>query len=229
MDSRRFASTFVPPMLVLAACAGGVPQQPPRTSALDVAAEEYVRLVLAVGRHDALYVDAYYGPPAWKTESEAGTPMPLAELLARTRALLDEVRRAAAPADRARYLEKQLIAVEGHLRRLSGEPMTLTQECRALYDADPPHHDATEFAAAQAVLESLVPGEGPLGPRIETLRRLLRHLDSSFKVPPARHQHGAVIQQGRGRVPPGRRHRADRLEGAGRSGMGGGPAEQRAQ
>jgi hypothetical protein len=30
-------------------------------------AERYVRLVLALGQHDADYVDAYYGPPEWRT------------------------------------------------------------------------------------------------------------------------------------------------------------------
>ena len=38
---------------------------------MNTLAEQYVRLVLAVGQHDADYVDAYYGPPAWRTEAEA--------------------------------------------------------------------------------------------------------------------------------------------------------------
>ena len=29
-------------------------------------AERYVKLVLAMGQHDVSYVDAYYGPPAWR-------------------------------------------------------------------------------------------------------------------------------------------------------------------
>ena len=33
-------------------------------------AEPYVKLVLAVGQHDADYVDAFYGPPEWRTEAE---------------------------------------------------------------------------------------------------------------------------------------------------------------
>ena len=142
-----------------------------RPSRLDAVAEAYVKLVLAVGRHDPLYVDAYYGPPAWKTEAEAGAPVPLIELLGRTRALLDDTRAADGPGDRKRYLEKQLVAVEGHLRRLNGERMTLTEECRVLYDAEAPHHDVAEFAAAQEALEKIVPGAGPLGPRIEALRK----------------------------------------------------------
>ena len=33
-------------------------------------AEAYVRLVLAVGRHDPAYVDAYYGPAEWQRDVE---------------------------------------------------------------------------------------------------------------------------------------------------------------
>ncbi len=33
---------------------------------MNVVAESYVKLVLALGQHDAAYVDAYYGPPEWK-------------------------------------------------------------------------------------------------------------------------------------------------------------------
>jgi len=43
-------------------------------------AEQYVRLVLAVGQHDADYVDAYYGPPEWRKEAEA-QKLPLTEVL----------------------------------------------------------------------------------------------------------------------------------------------------
>jgi len=154
---------LVPLSTLLQGCAGA-----PR---LDAVAESYVKLVLAVGRHDALYVDAYYGPPAWQTEAARGEPAPLPGLLATTRALRRDLEAAEGPADRKRYLDKQLVAVEAHLRRLSGERMTLTEECRALYDADPPHHDVEEFQAAHATLESLVPGTGPLGPRIEALRK----------------------------------------------------------
>ena len=157
------AIALAPLAMLLDGCAS-----PPR---LDALAESYVKLILAVGRHDELYVDAYYGPPAWRTEAAVGEPVPLRDLLARARALRRDVSNAPGPADRKRYLDKQLEAVEAHLRRLSGERMSLTEECRALYDADPPHHDVAEFQAAHETLERLVPGSGPLGPRIEALRK----------------------------------------------------------
>ena len=44
--------------------------RPPERSSMDSIAQQYVRLVLALGQHDADYVDAYYGPPEWKTEAQ---------------------------------------------------------------------------------------------------------------------------------------------------------------
>ena len=50
---------------------------------MDDLAEHYVKLVLAVGVHDADYVDAYYGPPEWReaataraAASSSSTPTP---------------------------------------------------------------------------------------------------------------------------------------------------------
>ena len=37
---------------------------------MNAAAERYVHLVLALGQHDPDYVDAFYGPPEWKTQAE---------------------------------------------------------------------------------------------------------------------------------------------------------------
>ena len=51
-------------------------------------AEAYVKLVLAVGKHDANYVDAFYGPAEWKQAAEAAGKRPLPELLGEARYLL---------------------------------------------------------------------------------------------------------------------------------------------
>jgi hypothetical protein len=45
--------------------------QPQPPDPLRSAAERYVKLVLAVGQHDADYVDAFYGPAEWRKEAEA--------------------------------------------------------------------------------------------------------------------------------------------------------------
>lgn len=154
------------------------PRAADAAAALDGAADAYVHLVLAVGRHDAGFVDAYYGPAAWQAEVDKGAPVPIAELRARTRSLLEEVRRQPRSARRL-FLEKQLVAVGGFLRRLAGERMSLAEESRLLFDITPPvcHRDALE--AARARLEALLPGEGTLAERLEAAR-------ASVEVPPAK-------------------------------------------
>jgi len=77
-----------------AAPSGGVRGEAPEMKDI---AESYVKLVLAVGRHDADYVDSYYGPPDWKAEAErAGRP--LAEIQVEAEGLL--ARLACASGDR---------------------------------------------------------------------------------------------------------------------------------
>src|SRR5687768_17113723 len=59
------------PLMVLLACGVlGVAEQH-ATDPLRGVAERYVKLVLALGLHDADYVDAYYGPPEWRKQVEA--------------------------------------------------------------------------------------------------------------------------------------------------------------
>jgi hypothetical protein len=156
---------------LLAACASGRDATDP----LGPASERYVRLVLAIGRHDPGYVDAYYGPPAWREEAAKGDPVAVRALLDTARALLAEVR-GAPPSERRTFLEAQLVAAEGFLRRLAGERFTLSEEARILYAVDPPVHTVEEFGATLERLDALVPGEGDLHTRIEALR-------SRFLVP----------------------------------------------
>jgi hypothetical protein len=192
----------VPAMIALAACASGGSGS--AKGALDAAAESYVKLVLAVGRHDPNYVDAFYGPPAWKAEAEAAEPVALPELARGARDLLATVRAAKGPADRKRYLEKQLVAVYAEVRRLSGERFTLDDECEALFDARPPRHDVAEFQAAHDALEKLVPGTGPLADRIEAMRRAIRvpreHVEATVRAALATARASGAPQAG---LPPG--------------------------
>src|SRR6188768_2883232 len=86
------------------ALAAGLGRQAPKTPAtkgspMDTIAEQYVKLVLAMGQHDADYVDAYYGPPEWKKEAET-SKVDLETIGLRARALradLERQPRTAAP------------------------------------------------------------------------------------------------------------------------------------
>src|SRR5918993_2582759 len=64
-------------LLVLATGAVMTSAQTTAADPLRAIAERYVRLVVAVGQHDADYVDAYYGPPEWRKQAEAAKrPIP---------------------------------------------------------------------------------------------------------------------------------------------------------
>ena len=145
-------------------------------SALNPFAERYVRLVLALGQHDADYVDAYYGSPEWRADAEARR-ISLSEIELRAQALIQELAAAAPPADagelvllRHQYLVRQLEALRARLSMLSGTRLTFDEESKALYDAVAPTHTPEEFQATIASLDARLPGEGPLLQRFEAFR-----------------------------------------------------------
>jgi hypothetical protein len=146
-------------------------------------AEGYVRLVLALGQHDADYVDAYYGPPEWKTEADAAK-VPLDQLGERAKRLTEALGKVPAPAGeleqlRAKYLERQIAAAAARIRMLQGERLTFDQESQALYDAVAPTLPESHFQAILDQLDKAIPGKGPLVGRYEAFRR-------EFVVPPDR-------------------------------------------
>jgi hypothetical protein len=151
-------------------------------------AERYVKLVLAVGRHDGDFVDAFYGPAEWRKEAEAAkTPLP--DLDRQAAALEADV--AATPAAppsaadkelwslRRLYLARQLAAVRTKVAMLQGKRLTFDEESRALYDAVAPTHTEAEFESILKQIEARVPGEGTLIQRYERFKQ-------AFVIAPAR-------------------------------------------
>lgn len=144
----------------------------------------YVRLVLALGQHDADYVDAYYGDPAVRKQAEADK-LSLADIESRASTLEADVTKAALPTSktdaelwrqRKQYLQRQLSALRARLSMLEGKRLTFDQESDALYDAVAPRHTEAEFSAILAKLESKLPGTGPVIRRYEAFKE-------SFIVP----------------------------------------------
>lgn len=140
---------------------------------MDRAAEEYVRLVLAVGVHDDGYVDAYYGPAAWREEA-AVEDAPLAAIRARADAALARLPpthdRDDMEGRRARYLRHQLSALVAYVRQLDGERLTFDEESHALYDAVAPEHPDDHFATLLDELNDELPGGGSPAARYEAFR-----------------------------------------------------------
>jgi hypothetical protein len=140
-----------------------------------VVAEAYVRLVLAVGQHDADYVDAYYGPPEWSAEA-AATPLPLPEIERRAVAILESLdedpARDTSAMDHLRraYLRRQLEALAARVRMLQGDRLSFDDEARALYDVTPPTHGEQHFQAIVSRLDAVLPGRGPVPERYVAYR-----------------------------------------------------------
>src|SRR5215470_8417937 len=94
-----------PLLAVVAACAATAAR--PRPTSMQDLYEPYVKLVLTVGVHDPSYVDAYYGPEAWRAEVDRSRPG-LAQIRADAEALRDRVRAAPAPADELDRVHQRL-------------------------------------------------------------------------------------------------------------------------
>ena len=177
MDRRSFLALAGMPVLAMA-------------DPLNAYAETYVKLVLAAGQHDPDYVDAYYGPAAWK-ESAAREARPRAEIRSAAQALLERLTATPAGAGpllrlRHRYLLLQTRSLEQRLELLDGAKMSFDQESQALYDAVAPALPAGHFEPALAALEKLIPGAAPLAERYEAWQKQFiipaEKLDTVFRA-----------------------------------------------
>jgi hypothetical protein len=151
-------------VLLLAACTTARTSVAPSPPPMSSIAERYVKLVLAVGEHDADYVDAYYGPAAWREQAHA-SKRPLAELRAAADSLsaaLGPVPAGADEMDRLRhaFLARQLAAVAARVDMLQGRRFTFDEESRALYDAVAPTLPESHFQAVLDELSRALPGDG---------------------------------------------------------------------
>lgn len=172
-----------------AACGGsGAPTGPAAPGAgsaaarVDRAADAYVRLALALDARDPGYLDAYYGPAAWREQASDTSPS-LAEIRQQASALASELRAVAAsavPADRRpRRLLRQVEALASRADLLGGATLSFDEESRALYDAVAPPVAEKSLRPTLDALARRLPGRGPLVERYQALK-------ARFLVPPDR-------------------------------------------
>ncbi len=135
---------------------------------LDTISHRYITLAFDLEQHVAGFVDAYFGPPELKAHAGLRPPADIAADIATLRA---EVAASAYPASRKGYLEVQLRAIACTARRLAGEPISFSDEVRECFDVAPLFTPETTFEAANAELETLLPGAGPLAERLTVWRR----------------------------------------------------------
>ena len=143
---------------------------------LNSIAEPYTKLVLAVGQHDADYVDAYYGPKEWseeaKTEKKPLSAIKQEALMLKTR--LDEIdipRNENILHLRHQYLQKQITSLLSRVEALSGKKLSFDEEAKAYYDVEPPIFPEEHFQKLVSELHSIVPGRGSIPERVEAYRR----------------------------------------------------------
>jgi hypothetical protein len=146
------------------------------TPPMNTIAERYVKLVLALGQHDADYVDAFYGPSEWKAEA-ARRKQGLAEIGAAADRLIAELPPHGGgdgdelAALRRDYLQRQLEALRARVRMLEGAKLTFDEESKALYDAVAPSHPDSYFEGLIKELDRALPGDGPVVDRYDAFRR----------------------------------------------------------
>ena len=138
------------------------------------AAERYVKLVLSMGEHDADYVDAFYGPAAWREEVRAARPTLsfIREAAVQLQAELEAMTRPAETMQSLRldYLRRQTAALVARAEMLEGKRMRFDEESQALYDAVAPTHGEEYFRQLNAAIDGELPGPGPLADRVEAFR-----------------------------------------------------------
>jgi hypothetical protein len=188
----KCASLIIALLALLAASTadGATPSPTPAlVTSVNEIAEAYVKLVLAMGQHDPDYVDAYYGPPEWKKQSQVTKQLHAIALeAAELRAQLAKISMPTEEMERLRrgYLTKQLSALEARVRILNGEHLKFDEESQALYDAVASKFPETHFEEILARLEPKLPGEGSLLQRYENWRRAFEipkdKLDTVFQL-----------------------------------------------
>lgn len=173
--------------LSFAGCQSVEPQGDP----MDEIAESFVKLVLAVGQHDADYVDAYFGPEEWQLEAQESAlaleaiRQGAVDALAALKSLepVADDRLAAA---RHLFMRKSLESLIARVGLLSGVTMTFDQESAALYDAVAPTLSAEHFQSVLDRLEDRLPAEGSLLERYDAFRQDFivptEHLNDVFQA-----------------------------------------------
>jgi len=190
---RRYAITilliitfcsFVPYHFLSAGWENSVSETGEKAS-IDIIAKSFVKLALALGEQDSYYVDAYFGPEAWREEAK------------KERKSLNEIRRAVSPLIaelksmntrgedrlfqlRRSFLIKQLESLAARASMLGEAKPKFDEESMLIYDAVAPHYDEQRFRKVLDKIDSLLPpGKGTLLNRLEQFLK-------NFIIPKAR-------------------------------------------
>jgi hypothetical protein len=150
------------------------PPAPPAPS-LNALAEQYVRATLEMGTHEEGYIDAYYGPPEWKTEAEAH-PRSTAQL----KTVMDHLRTQVETAEhaatdpavrrRAHTLAAYIASARFRLDMMDGTRVPFVDEAERLFALRPEIRPLSYYDTVLARIQTIVPGSRDLATRVEAFR-----------------------------------------------------------
>ena len=156
-------------------------EQPMKT---DDIAVDYVKLTLALGEHEAGYIDAYYGPEAWPQEVKSQGKS-LKDIVKEAKQLLhhlsfqiaDKSKLEEVEQLRLSYLHAQLNALIARTNMNIGDTKySFDEESLALFNTEAPKKDWAEFQTAIEELDQLLPGDEDVLVKLENFR-------SQFVIP----------------------------------------------
>ena len=133
--------------------------------AMDDLAREYLLIALGVGELQDGIVDSYYGPPELRQQA-ADAQLGAAALAASASTFRARLNDSTDDAQRARWLDRQLLALQTLAARLAGDELPYTDEVVRCFDASPDATPTEEYARVRAELEELLPGGGDLRDRL---------------------------------------------------------------
>ena len=145
----------------------------------DPIASDYILLALRLDQHVPGTVDGYFGPADLKAQVDLEQLRPLARLAEDAAALRDRLPAEAPEPDRRHWLELQLTALEALARAHGGEPVPYLELVTRCFAFTPQRRPAERFEAAAAHLDAMLPGSGPLHPRLAAE-------DTAWTIPPDR-------------------------------------------
>ncbi|MGB5629576.1 MAG: hypothetical protein WBM57_09410 [Woeseiaceae bacterium] len=158
--------------LLICAAALAITACGPGPADVDEFAQEYLYLELSMGLHDPNHVDAYFGPEALKSAAE-DTALSLEQILEASKDLAARLSSVDVGADkrlgmRIAGLLARLRALDTRIAINKGDLLSFDDESMALFGSTAPVYEASHFAALLEELDELLPGDEPLGERVET-------------------------------------------------------------
>jgi hypothetical protein len=147
---------------------------------MDDLAQEYLYLELSMGLHDGGHVDAYFGPDELKAAAEQ-TALSLDQILKASKDLSGRLSAIDVGEDerlamRIAGLVARLHALDTRIAINKGESPSFDDESMALFGSTAPLNDTSHFEAILDELDELLPGDEPLGERVEAF-------NSQFVIP----------------------------------------------